>query len=93
MPAKIIYATLGAMTGGMAYAVTAGDYQTAETIWVTSLGGTYVVTPRMLQGEDAIAFAGTPGASDAPAADGGYGVHGEQVGGAPSLHEQPLGGS
>jgi hypothetical protein len=61
MPAKLVYATLGAVTGGFAYALTAGDLNTAETVWVTSMGGTYVVTPTMLQGEDPIAFSGTPG--------------------------------
>ncbi|TMB59464.1 MAG: hypothetical protein E6J56_00160, partial [Deltaproteobacteria bacterium] len=53
MPAKITYAVLGGLTGGFAFALTGGDLKTAETVWVTSMGGTYVVTPRMLQGEDA----------------------------------------
>src|SRR3989442_5620422 len=73
MPAKITYAALGGLTGGFAFALTGGDLKTAETVWVTSMGGTYVVTPRMLQGEDPIAFAGTPGgeADTSPTADGG----------------------
>jgi hypothetical protein len=61
MPAKLVYGAVGAMTGGLAYACTLGDYQTAETIWVTSLGGTYVLTPGMLRGDETFAFAGTPG--------------------------------
>src|SRR5256884_3140323 len=60
MPAKLCYATLGGLTGGLAFALTAGDLQTAETVWVTTMGGTYVVTPGMLQGQDPIAFSGTP---------------------------------
>jgi hypothetical protein len=60
MPAKLTYATLGGLTGGLALGLTGGDMQTAETVWIVSMGGTYVVTPRMLQGEDAIAFAGSP---------------------------------
>ena len=86
MPAKITYATLGGLTGGFAFALTGGDLKTAETVWVTSMGGTYVVTPRMLQGEDPIAFAGTPGgeADTSPTAEGG----------APQgVREQSLGGS
>src|SRR5438128_936295 len=71
-PAKIAYALLGGLAGGLAYALTAGNYQTAETVWVTTMGGTYVVTPRMLQGEDAIAFSGTPG-EDATATTGDTG--------------------
>lgn len=59
MPVKVVYATLGAVTGGLAYGLTAGDMKTAETVWVTSMGGTYVITPRMLQGEDPVAFSGT----------------------------------
>jgi hypothetical protein len=61
MPAKLVYATLGAVTGGFAFALTGGDFDTAETVWVTSMGGNYVITPKMLQGEDPIAFSGTPG--------------------------------
>jgi hypothetical protein len=60
MPAKLVYATLGGLTGAFALGLTGGDMDTAETVWVTTMGGTYVITPRMLQGEDPIAFAGTP---------------------------------
>ena len=67
MPAKLVYATVGGITGGFVYAVTAGDMQAAENVWVMSMGGTYVVTPRMLQGEDPIAFAGTPGSAGSTA--------------------------
>ena len=88
MPAKITYAVLGGLTGGVAYALTGGDFKTAETVWVTSMGGTYVVTPRMLQGEDPIAFAGSPGGDNdttqSPTADGGT---------PQGLREQGLGGS
>jgi hypothetical protein len=60
MPAKMGYALMGGITGGLAFLCTGGDLATAETVWVSSLGGTYVVTPRMLQGQDPIAFAGSP---------------------------------
>ena len=80
MPAKLCYATLGGLTGGLAFALTAGDLQTAETVWVTTMGGTYVVTPGMLQGQDPIAFTGTPAAA-ATAAE------------TRPVEEQPLGGS
>src|SRR5262249_19001162 len=36
MPLKIVYATLGGVTGGLAYGLTLGDLNTAETVWVTS---------------------------------------------------------
>jgi hypothetical protein len=83
MPAKLVYATLGGITGGLAFALTGGDTQTAETVWVTSMGGTYVVTPSMLRGEDAIAFSGTPNTMNALDT-------GEP---APMLEENQLGGS
>lgn len=57
MPAKFIYATVGGLTGGLAYACTAGRLDTAESIWSTSLGGTYVLTPSMLRGDQGVAFA------------------------------------
>lgn len=63
MPAKLCYATLGGLTGGLAFALTGGDLQTAETVWVTTMGGTYVITPAMLQGQEPIAFSGTPSGS------------------------------
>ena len=86
MPVKIVYATLGGLTGGLAYGLTAGDMQTAETVWVTSMGGNYVVTPGMLRGEESLSFAGTPGGS-------GSGTPAPAVTDARPLDEQPLGGS
>jgi len=80
MPAKLCYATLGGLTGGLAFALTAGDLQTAETVWVTTMGGTYVVTPGMLQGQDPIAFSGTPSGTSTTADTR-------------SVEERPLGGS
>ena len=60
MPAKLVYAGLGTITGGLTYALTGGSYDTAESVWVASLGGNYVVTPDMLTGERSIEFSGTP---------------------------------
>jgi hypothetical protein len=81
MPAKLVYATLGGLTGGLVYGLTAGDLQTAQAVWTTTMGGTYVVTPGMLQGQEPIAFSGTPGGT-APTPDSNH-----------ELHEQPLGGN
>ena len=58
MPAKLVYATLGGVTGGLAYGVTLGNLDVASKIWVPSLAGTYVVTPSMLRGEEAVRFVG-----------------------------------
>src|SRR5439155_612092 len=70
--AQLAYATREPLTGG--------DLQTAETVWVTSMGGTYVVTPGMLQGEEPIVFTGTPSGTNATADTR-------------SVEERPLGGS
>jgi len=59
MPVKVVYATLGGLTGGFAFVLTGGRMDTASSIWVPSLGGTYVLTPSMLRGEDPIYFSGT----------------------------------
>ena len=59
MPAKFVYATFGGITGGLAYLLTGFRYDLAKEIWRPSLGGTYVVTPSMLRGEDKIYFSGT----------------------------------
>jgi hypothetical protein len=78
MPAKLVYATVGGLTGGLVYAVTVGDMDAAENVWVMSMGGTYVVTPGMLQGEEPIAFTGTPSSGAATADSSG-------------LQEEPIG--
>jgi len=64
MPAKVIYVTMGGLTGGLAYVCTGGSYEAASGIWTPSLGGTYALTPSMLRGEEPIQFAGSP-SSDA----------------------------
>lgn len=82
MPAKFAYATIGGVTGGFAFALTGGDMQTAEAIWVPTMSGTYVVTPRMLQGQEPIYFAGGgPSGTDTNTSSSG------------GIQEQPLGGS
>jgi hypothetical protein len=58
MPAKTIYALMGGLTGGLAFVCTGGDLETASSVWEPSLGGTYVLTPSMIRGEDPILFAG-----------------------------------
>jgi hypothetical protein len=67
MPAKVVYATLGTVTGGLTYALTGGSYETAESVWIASLGGVYVVTPQVLTGEAPLEFAGTPPAQGSAA--------------------------
>ena len=39
IPAKLGYAVLGGVTGGLGYALTGGNKQVAERVWVASFGG------------------------------------------------------
>jgi hypothetical protein len=59
IPAKVAYAGVGTVVGGLAYVLTLGDAETAQKIWDPSLGGTYVVTPGMLRGDERISFSGS----------------------------------
>jgi len=107
IPAKLVYSVLGGVTGGLAYGLTLGDLDTAQNVWTTSMGGTYVLTPRNLRGEDPVAFVyyptAKPLAAQAPADDAGWttaempgdSLDGASVGSAPSggkLEEHPAGG-
>ena len=58
IPAKVVYATLGGLTGGFAYGLTGGNMEAARKVWNPSMGGTYVVTPTMLRGEEPVMFSG-----------------------------------
>ena|SRR5579871_2926106 len=58
IPAKLVYALFGGIVGGGAWCLTGGNTQTANTIWRSSLGGDYVVTPDMLAGKEPIHFSG-----------------------------------
>ncbi len=58
IPAKLVYGVLGGLVGGASWALTGGNTQTANTIWRSSLGGDYVVTPDMLQGKRPVYFSG-----------------------------------
>ncbi len=65
VPAKLVYGVLGGIAGGAGYALTGGNKQVADTIWRSSLGGDYVITPDMLAGKEPVHFSGPT--STAPA--------------------------
>ena len=67
IPAKLLYATTGTLVGAGAWAVTGGNTQVANTVWRSSLGGDYVVTPAMLAGLERISFTGPTSTAPAPA--------------------------
>ncbi|SRR5579875_64402 len=58
VPVKFVYAALGGIAGGFAFVLTGGNTQVSDTIWRASLGGDYVLTPRMITGKDPIHFSG-----------------------------------
>jgi hypothetical protein len=57
-PTKLVYATMGGLTGGVAYALTVGNLESAQTIWSPALGGTWVVSPEILQGREPLLLFG-----------------------------------
>lgn len=68
IPAKLVYGILGGIGGGAGYALTGGNEQIANTIWRSSLGGDYVLTPDMITGKQPVHFSG-PTQTAQPASD------------------------
>ena len=58
VPTKVVYAILGGIGGGAGWALTGGNSQVSDTIWRSSLGGDYVLTPGMVRGDEPIHFSG-----------------------------------
>ena len=57
-PLKAAFAIGGGIVGGLAYAFSGGSEQTAKSIWIPSMYGTYVITPEHLTGDRAVRFLG-----------------------------------
>jgi hypothetical protein len=68
MPAKITYAGLGLLTGGVGYLITGGRADVANNIIYPAVGGNYVVTPNQLKGSEPLYFVGAPPAESSQAA-------------------------
>jgi hypothetical protein len=58
IPAKIGYAAIGGVTGGLGYVLTGGNRDVANRVWVSSIGGDYVLSRSQIKGEERINFAG-----------------------------------
>jgi len=65
IPAKVTYAGLGLLTGGLGFLLTGGKADVANNIIYPAVRGNYVVTPSNLKGTEPIYFVGAP--PDAPA--------------------------
>jgi hypothetical protein len=57
-PVKVVYATGGLVVSGLAWLWTLGDGDIAGSIFRSSVGGDYVVTPSHLEGERDLRFRG-----------------------------------
>ena len=58
IPLKLTYATVGGVVGGLAYLLTIGDFDVANEVWQPTLGGSYILTPSMLTGDEPLQFNG-----------------------------------
>ncbi|MFM8551503.1 MAG: hypothetical protein ACKOCD_04195 [Nitrospiraceae bacterium] len=56
--AKVCFAILGGVTGGLTYVFSGGNLDAAKAVWQTSVYGTYVLTPEHLQGDRPVRFLG-----------------------------------
>ena len=60
IPAKVTYAGLGLLTGGLGYLLSGGKADVANNIIYPAVRGNYVVTPSHLKGTEPIYFVGAP---------------------------------
>lgn len=56
--AKIAYAIGGGIVGGLAWAVTGGNFEVGKSVWIPSMTGDYVVQPQHLTGQKPLRFVG-----------------------------------
>jgi hypothetical protein len=66
IPAKVAYAGLGLLTGGLGFVFSAGRADVANNIIYPSIRGHYVVTPNQLKGNEPIYFVGAPPPESGP---------------------------
>lgn len=60
IPAKVTYAGLGLLTGGLGFVLSGGRADVANNIIYPAVRGNYVVTPSNLKGTEPIYFVGAP---------------------------------
>jgi hypothetical protein len=71
-PVKVVYATLGSITGGLAYLLTGGRLDVPREIIQPAVRGDYVVTPEHLTFNQPLAFVGKERALDKSSGDDNY---------------------
>ncbi len=67
IPAKVTYAGLGLLTGGLGFVLSGGRADVANNIIYPAVRGNYVVTPNHLKGTEPIYFVGAPPPDNTPA--------------------------
>ncbi len=55
---KAVYAIGGCIVGGVAWVVTGGNKEQAESIWTPAVTGDYIIRPENLTGERPLHFVG-----------------------------------
>ncbi len=55
---KSAFAIAGSVVGGLGYAFSGGNSETAQSIWTKTVYGTYILRPAHLRGEEPIQFLG-----------------------------------
>jgi hypothetical protein len=68
IPAKVTYAGLGLLTGGLGFVFSGGRADVANNIIYPAVRGNYVVTPSNLKGTEPLYFVGAPPAENIQAA-------------------------
>jgi hypothetical protein len=68
IPAKVTYAGLGLITGGLGFVLSGGRSDVANNIIYPAVRGNYVVTPSHLKGSEPIYFVGAPPPDNAQSA-------------------------
>lgn len=58
VPAKVVFALVGATASGLSYVGTLGNTDLAQSIWTASVDGDYVVTPHVIDGDASVEFLG-----------------------------------
>ena len=71
-PAKVLYATLGSVTGGLAWLLTGGRTDVPREIIQPAVRGDYVVTPEHLTFNQPLMFVGKERALDKSPGDENY---------------------
>lgn len=64
LASKLLYAGVGGIVGGVSWVLSGGNSETAESIWNSSLNGTYVITPEHLRGHEPVRFMGSDSPED-----------------------------